>query len=188
MRNLTKNAILQAFQELLEEVPFNKITVSMLVKRCGIHHNTFYYHYQDIYQLLGEWMTQELARFSHERNTDSWEKNLKAFLQNCKKNQKIVKHIMNSLSRDQLERFVFSSTNDVFDSYVRKEAQGRSVPEKEIEDIATFCRYAFFGFFLKFCWNNMEEDIDEAIDRMSKVLHGFICQALHSSQGDPKGK
>ena len=133
-------------------------------------------------------MTQELARFSHERNTDSWEKNLKAFLQNCKKNQKIVKHIMNSLSRDQLERFVFSSTNDVFDSYVRKEAQGRSVPEKEIEDIATFCRYAFFGFFLKFCWNNMEEDIDEAIDRMSKVLHGFICQALHSSQSDPKGK
>ena len=175
-------------QELLEEVPFDKITVSMLVKRCGIHHNTFYYHYQDIYQLLDEWMTQKLAQFSHERSTDSWEKNLKAFLQNCKKNQKIVKHIMNSLSRDQLERFVFSSTNDVFDSYVRKEAQGRSVPEKEIEDIAAFCRYAIFGFFLKFCWNNMEEDIDEGIDRMSKVLHGFICQALHSSQGDPKGK
>ena len=123
MRSLTKKAILQGFQELLEEVPFDKITVSMLVKRCGIHHNTFYYHYQDIYQLLDEWMTQELARFSHERNTDSWEKNLKAFLQNCKKNQKIVKHIMNSLSRDQLERFVFSSTNDVFDSYVRTEAQ-----------------------------------------------------------------
>ena len=40
MRNLTKNAILQAFQELLEEVPFDKITVSMLVKRYGIHHNT----------------------------------------------------------------------------------------------------------------------------------------------------
>ena len=95
---------------------------------------------------------------------------------------------MNSLSREQLERFVFSSTNDIFDSYVRKEAQGRSVPEKEIEDIAAFCRYAIFGFFLKLCWNNMEEDIDEGIDRMSKVLHGFICQALHSSQGDPKGK
>ena len=119
MRSLTKKAILQGFQELLEEVPFDKITVSMLVKRCGIHHNTFYYHYQDIYQLLDEWMTQKLAQFSHERSTDSWEKNLKAFLQNCKKNQKIVKHIMNSLSREQRTTFLTAM-------YARRHREGAS--------------------------------------------------------------
>ena len=89
MKNLTKNAILQAFQELLEEVPFDKITVSMLVKRCGIHHNTFYYHYQDIYQLLDSWIYQELGRFSQKDINRPWEENVKALLVSCKKNRKI---------------------------------------------------------------------------------------------------
>ena len=37
---------------MLAEMPFYKITVSALVKRAGISPNTFYYHYEDIYDLL----------------------------------------------------------------------------------------------------------------------------------------
>ena len=48
----TKKLIMSTFQEMLEELSFDKITVSALVKRAGISPNTFYYHYQDIYALL----------------------------------------------------------------------------------------------------------------------------------------
>ena len=48
----TKKAIMRTFQQMLEEMPFDKITVSALVRRCEISSNTFYYHYQDIYALL----------------------------------------------------------------------------------------------------------------------------------------
>ena len=44
----TKKLIMSTFQEMLEELPFDKITVTALVKRAGISPNTFYYHYQDI--------------------------------------------------------------------------------------------------------------------------------------------
>ena len=47
----TQKAILRAFGEMLEEMPFDKITVTALVKRCDISSNTFYYHYRDIYDL-----------------------------------------------------------------------------------------------------------------------------------------
>ena len=140
MKNLTKNAILQAFQELLEEVPFDKITVSMLVKRCGIHHNTFYYHYQDIYQLLDSWIYQELGRFSQKDINRPWEENVKALLVSCKKNRKIVNHIQHSLSREHLERFVFSATDDAFTRYVAKEAEGKDVSIETVQDVAKFCR------------------------------------------------
>ena len=182
MKNLTKNAILQAFQELLEEVPFDKITVSMLVKRCGIHHNTFYYHYQDIYQLLDSWIYQELERFSQEDINRPWEENVKALLVSCKKNRKIVNHIQHSLSREHLERFVFSATDDAFTRYVAKEAEGKDVSIETVQDVAKFCRYAFSGFFLKFVWNNMEDDIDESVTRMSRVFHGFVSQAIAIAQ------
>ncbi len=52
MAQYTQKAILSTFQQMLEEMPFDKITVSALVRRCEISSNTFYYHYSDIYDLL----------------------------------------------------------------------------------------------------------------------------------------
>ena len=44
----TKETIIDAFWQLLEEKPFNKITVQNIVERCTLNRNTFYYHFQDI--------------------------------------------------------------------------------------------------------------------------------------------
>ena len=44
----TKETIIDAFWQLLEEKPFNKITVQNIVERCHLNRNTFYYHFQDI--------------------------------------------------------------------------------------------------------------------------------------------
>lgn len=54
----TKKLIMTAFAEMLEELPFDKITVAALVKRAGVSPNTFYYHYEDIYALLDAWFRQ----------------------------------------------------------------------------------------------------------------------------------
>ena len=47
-------------------MPFDKITVTALAKRCDISSNTFYYHYRDIYDLLDAWFHLELGRFTGE--------------------------------------------------------------------------------------------------------------------------
>lgn len=56
----TKKLIMTTFQEMLAEMPFDKITVSALVKRAGGSPNTFYYHYQDIYALLDDWFQKQV--------------------------------------------------------------------------------------------------------------------------------
>ena len=58
----TNRLIMSAFQEMLEEMPFDRITVSALVKRAGVSSNTFYYHYRDIYELLDVWFRTTLSR------------------------------------------------------------------------------------------------------------------------------
>ena len=44
----TKEIIKDTFWELLEEKPYNKITVKDIVTRCRVNRNTFYYYFQDI--------------------------------------------------------------------------------------------------------------------------------------------
>ena len=48
----TEKAIMDTFLLLLNQNPLDKITVKDIVSACGISRNTFYYHYQDIYDLL----------------------------------------------------------------------------------------------------------------------------------------
>ena len=50
--DFTKKEIQSAFWQLLEERPFGKITVKAVVARCGVNRNTFYYHFQDLRDLL----------------------------------------------------------------------------------------------------------------------------------------
>ena len=47
----TKEAIYSAFSELIEKKELRKISVQELCEAADIHRATFYYHYQDIYDL-----------------------------------------------------------------------------------------------------------------------------------------
>lgn len=64
MSQLTKKAIREAFLRQINKMPFDKITVKSIAEDCGINRNTFYYHYQDIYQLLDEIFMVETKKSS----------------------------------------------------------------------------------------------------------------------------
>ena len=58
-RNLnTKMELANAFKELSKKKPMNKITVNDLIKYCQLNRNTFYYHFEDIHDLIN-WMFNE---------------------------------------------------------------------------------------------------------------------------------
>ena len=61
MANSTQNVILDTFEDMLERMPLEKITVTALIKACNIGRNTFYYHYEDIYALLDDLLIKILA-------------------------------------------------------------------------------------------------------------------------------
>ena len=56
----TKFALALALKELMAQKPIDRITIHDLTERCGIRRQTFYYHFEDVYDLL-RWMFQEEA-------------------------------------------------------------------------------------------------------------------------------
>lgn len=106
MGDLTKRALSQALGELLEEKPLDKITISSITDRCGLTRNTFYYHFEDIYDLL---------RWEFERQSDKIMKEIEAdcsaesFLNGLNylySRKKAIYHIYNSISRSSLEKYI----------------------------------------------------------------------------------
>lgn len=66
MSQITKRALEQSLKNLLLKKPLNKITISDIAEDCGINRMTFYYHFQDIYDLV-EWSCLEDARKALEK-------------------------------------------------------------------------------------------------------------------------
>ena len=69
MKEDMKLLIADTFTQMLEKEDIDKITVTKLIEKCHISRQTFYYHFQDIMDVL-EWTfrraTQELAQESME--------------------------------------------------------------------------------------------------------------------------
>ncbi len=50
--NITKHALAASLRTLMEEYPFEKITVAQICEQCGINRKSFYYHFKDKYDLV----------------------------------------------------------------------------------------------------------------------------------------
>lgn len=115
MALLTQKAILSTFEEMLEEMPFDKITVSALVRRCGVSSNTFYYHYQDIYDLLDVWMSTRLGMLKKSvPESKGWKEEMRVFLKYCQSHPKLVTNLLSSTSRSHLEQYIFTESDISF--------------------------------------------------------------------------
>ena len=177
----TKKLIMTTFQEMLEEMPFDKITVSALVKRAGISPNTFYYHYQDIYALLDVWFRVELGHyFPQDCGYESWKSATKAMLWDCKEHSAVIYHLLDSRSRDRMERYIFTVTDDTLLRIVQEAAGERELPQDRLREIASFCRCAYIGFMMKFFWSRMDYDVDAGVDRLGFLMDHFVTSALEA--------
>jgi len=71
--NITKNALANALKSLLEEMPFQKISVSDICARCDMNRKSFYYHFRDKYE-LANWIfdTDFLHLMQQRHDDDRW--------------------------------------------------------------------------------------------------------------------
>ena len=174
MANLTERVIMDTFSQMLFSMPFDKITVSALTRESGVSHNTFYYHYQDIYALLDAWLEQELGHYLAYGDPDNGYEMIRDLLRACKEKKRMVTHLFNGLSRDHLERYAFAYTDRFFLPYIRTLAAEKSIPEDRLKDIAAFCRYSFLGFFLEYLWNGMSDEEDILAGKIYGMLSEFV--------------
>ena len=148
-----------AFEELLEEQPFDKITVSALVKRAGVSPNTFYYHYQDIYMLLEDLLEdQKKIMIKQIKNYETDQVFLKVF-EYFIKNQNIIFHIQNSIDTRIIEKYL----NDIFEmicyQYVEKNMKDLTIDNNELKFVVDFTSYAFTGMIINWFTNDFMKSI-----------------------------
>lgn len=179
MANYTQKLIIETFENMLERMPLEKITVTALIKECNIGRNTFYYHYADIYALLDDALIKALGQYENAVQDGDWKSVMTSLLYACRENKRKVYHIYGSLSRDRLEQYLFSRTDDSISNYIRHIAQTRDVDPERVEIVADIVKYSVIGYIMRFFWNDMKGDIEEGVEKYGVVFDELLDKMLH---------
>lgn len=179
MANNTQKLILETFENMLDRMPLEKITVTSQIKECNIGRNTFYYHYQDIYALLDDLLVQSFGQYENAVQDGDWKKLLKSLMYACRDNKRKIYHIYESLSRDRLEQYLYNRTGNSIFNYVRQLAEARNVEPERAEVVADIVKYSAIGYMLRFFWNDMSVDIDDSVDKYGIIFDELLDKLLH---------
>ena len=178
MSNFTETIILNTFDQLLEAMPFEKITVSAIIKTCGISRNTFYYHFQDIYALLDAWLQRELGIYTYPAEEAAWAARMMELLYACRENRKKIYHLYHSAPRGRIEQYLFRAADEQAGAYVSTLIGPRQVSPQRTAGVVDLVRYAIIGFFLRFLAGNMADDIDSSVDALRTLFKEVVEHIL----------
>ncbi len=116
---ITEAKFKKALKEMMLTLPLEEINVTALCKKCGCHRQTFYYHFQDIYDLLAAFFLNEKVPGLQE--ADEVEKVLMSLVEYSKNNFAFLRSSYSSAAHDLVDDFFFNKLiNKIFNILTTK--------------------------------------------------------------------
>lgn len=183
----TKKAIAYGFKELLLTKPVSKITVNDIAKQCDINRQTFYYHFNDIPNLL-EWLVVEEVNnaLAGKKTYDTWQEAFLVIFKLLKSRYQYIINIYHSVPHDIITDNLFRLVYPIIYSVVEEKTKNTPIPEDDKVFIADFYKYSFVAIVLKWISTDMEEDPNQIVSRVSRLVTGTIDNAIKSIMEDNK--
>lgn len=174
----TKKAIGYTFKDLLKEKPFNKITVNDIASKCDINRQTFYYHFQDIRDLV-EWIcTFEVDSILNKNsNVEKWEDKFLLIFKIMEEEKIFVKNIYHSVSVEVLRNNLYRLVYPIIYSEIIEKSKGKSLREEDKKFITDFYKYAFVSIVLDWINKGMIENPELIVLKVSNLITGTVNHA-----------
>lgn len=177
MANFTRRAIKEAFLTLLNQRPFNDITVKDIVEKCGINRNSFYYHYEDLPSLVDEIIGEQVQNLIQKHPTvSSVEECADAVIELVMENRRAIYHIYNSLSRDVFERYLMDACEYIVSTYLKAEFAGKTVAPQDLDALIRLHKCACFGSVIDWLNSGMKHDIADYFRRVCALQKSGLEQ------------
>lgn len=104
----TKTQLGQALKDLVSVKPLDKISIKEITDSCHMNRQTFYYHFEDIYDLM-EWLLQKEAFsiITQHQGSQLWERGVKDLFKYLHDNKAFCRNSIKALGNEYLYRFFY---------------------------------------------------------------------------------
>ncbi len=179
MSQVTKRALEQSLKNLLLKKPLTKITVGDITEDCGINRMTFYYHFKDIYDLV-EWSCLEDAKraLKEKKTYDTWQQGFLQIFKAVQENKPFILNVYRCVHREQVEKYLQPLVDQLLLNVINDEAAGITVRDEDKQFIAQVYSYMFIGLMLDWIKDDMHENPQQIVEKLSKLIKGSVSVAL----------
>lgn len=176
----TKRALAEALKRKMAAKPIEKITIQELTDACGIRRQNFYYHFEDIYDLMC-WMFQEEAMPLLEayEGVQLWQEGMLCFLHFLEENRKMCASAINSTGREYLKRFFEQNVQAIIGRTAKQvgEAVGVFRAGRQTADVELMTRYytlVFVALSERWVLGELDRTPEQLVAFMDQVLQDHI--------------
>ena len=183
--NRTKKAISDAFWQLLEEKPYNKITVQNIVDCCQVNRNTFYYYFQDIPALtehsIKDWTAQVIknnCKFGEPVHC------ITPIVQELIRRKSAFIHLYRSSHREAFIRYLNEISLHIVQSYIDNTTEGMSISLEDKEGFVRYYKCILAGVVLDWLDTGAAYDLSRFCEKICNFFEGSGRRAfLKQMQG-----
>lgn len=177
--NRTKQELSETFWQLLEEMPYSKITVKSIVDRCQLNRNTFYYHFHDIPALaeatMQAWVDEIVQKHFHFGSPQDC---LLPLVDGCIARKKAILHIYRSVQREIFLRHLNDLIEHAISVYAGGVENTLGTNPQTLPALCHFYKCAGMGLVLDWLEQDMRYDMPEFLETICILLRGSSRQAL----------
>ena len=166
---ITKKAIAQCLKNLAAEKSFLKISIGDITAACGLNRQTFYYHFQDKYELL-DWIYYEecFVPILDGITFDNWHLRIKQLLDTLKKEKVFYSNVIKNAG-EGFSNYLYSITSTLFEEAAAVLDEEGLVNGEEKKFIGSFYAYGICGVVMQWVTDGMKEQTDEVAQRLRRL-------------------
>ena len=169
-----KAKIADTLNELLQHKDLDKITVKELVDACNISRQSFYYHFQDIMDVV-EWYQNQALRQSIEKSLEAptYQEALRGVIYETYQHRQLILQLLASQRRKEMEILFIKAMRTYLQELHREKGPGISGSSEDMETVLSFCSFGLVGMILS-TLSQKNPDIDALANQMCRLLTGEI--------------
>ncbi|MBE6984523.1 MAG: TetR family transcriptional regulator [Ruminococcaceae bacterium] len=187
MKPTAKQAIQASFRTLLMAKSLDKITVRDIVEDCGITRNTFYYHYEDIYDLFDDYLDTRIYETWQELPKNCpWDQALSALLESIFETPRMGRHIFYSKKQDAMRQYLNKLLSSILQSHAANVAHRITFEDRKM--ICDACCYALYGMLEQWLTGPDAGMLHHNLQRLLQCFSGAIHQAFAYCVDHPQSK
>ncbi|QAT49854.1 dihydroxyacetone kinase transcriptional activator DhaS [Caproiciproducens sp. NJN-50] len=168
---ITKKAIAQSVKELMKKEDLRKISVSDIVKKCGVNRQTFYYHFKDKYDLVN-WIyyNEVVSAVSSQKTFHDWSDVMLDILSTMKREKCFYRNAFNVTGQNAFQDYFFNLTKSLLIEIIGEMEDGKGIRENDKNFIAEFYTYGLVGIVIQWARNGMKEQPKELVDKLKYFI------------------
>ena len=165
--------ISDAFLDLTKEKDIDKITVKDIVEKCNITRQTFYYHFQDIMDVI-EWSMQQRMEeiLSKSLKVTSMQEAVRILVSSVEEDPEIIIKLMNSQKREQTERLLINTIRSYMQEMIDKKELFMDMKRSDLKMAIKFFSYAIVGILLEINHKRKAADLDLISTQIYQLMTG----------------